>query len=146
GLATARVLEQAQLTLGQKPSTSSLQALADGAQGILQSQPVGHLAAEASAHILGSLRAKHSFADEHLTSLANDGTLAERARQALETGETRLASRLCALVILKEGDLPDPDGTSWAEFLAAHPEFLVAIDEDIQAYGAKAFLHTVAAL
>lgn len=146
GPATAHLLEQAQAVLAQKPSVASLGMLVNSAHDVLQSQSAGHFATEASAHILGALRATHPFADERAQALADSGAFSARADESLMTADLRVASRLCALAILKEVDLSGPNGQSWTEFLSDHPDFISYIDAYIEEYGNKAFIHTVVSL
>lgn len=139
----ADALDAAKLVLLQAPSEDNLKELADRARGIIDRDEEHVFKTEAAIHILGSLRTKHEFAAQHVSQLANQGTLQERTQQAFGRGQTRLASRMAALMIVEGYSAVAPSGESWQSYLSATPEFVIDLDADILAYGSDAFLHHI---
>jgi hypothetical protein len=139
-------LDEAMLVLQAGADEDALAVLADAMKGLIASQSADQAATEGAVHILGSLRSAHEFAQQALTELADAGQLSQRANEAFNLPDERLAARLTALCILTRSGLPAPPNMGWDEYLAKKADFVGMLDADLRAYGDAAYFGQLAHL
>jgi energy-coupling factor transporter ATP-binding protein EcfA2 len=146
GATASRALEQAMLVMDSQPASEGVDVLVEAAKVYLTSQMADAPGTEAAVFLLGTLRRDYDIARSGLDELARSGQLMQRTVESFERASPAVSARLVALSILSGIDLPDPHEQGWESFVAGHPEFAIAVDANLTAYGDKAFARLLAEL